>query len=101
MRFVQLAFKFEELQFCYLFLVACYATLHPTLSVRRSVRWSVRWSVRRSVRRSIGLSVTLYFFGVYVFFFAIPLLPKCATDLKYGPCPPARDWGSRVSGLVC
>ena len=33
-------------------------------------------------------------------FLAIPLLPKCSTDLKYGPCPPARDWGSRVSGLV-
>ena len=28
------------------------------------------------------------------------LLPKCSGDLKYGPCPPARDWGSRVSGLV-
>ena len=23
-----------------------------------------------------------------------------AVDLKYGPCPPARDFGSRVSGLV-
>ena len=34
------------------FLVACYATLHPALSVRRSVRRSVRWSVRRSVRWS-------------------------------------------------
>ena len=27
-------------------------------------------------------------------------LPKCSGDLKYGPCPPARDWGSRVSGFV-
>ena len=26
------------------FLVACYATLQPALSVRRSVRWSVRRS---------------------------------------------------------
>ena len=33
-------------------------------------------------------------------FLAIPLLLKCSTDLKYGPCPPARDWGSGVSGLV-
>ena len=23
-----------------------------------------------------------------------------SSDLKYGPCPPARDFGSRVSGLV-
>ena len=28
------------------------------------------------------------------------LLPNCSGDLKYGPYPPARDWGSRVSGLV-
>ena len=28
------------------------------------------------------------------------LLPRWSTVLKYSPCPPARDWGSRVSGLV-
>ena len=33
-------------------------------------------------------------------FLALLLLPKCSTDLNYGLCPPARDWGSRVSGLV-
>ena len=27
-------------------------------------------------------------------------MPKWFSDLKYGPCPPARDFGSRVSGLV-
>ena len=32
--------------------------------------------------------------------FASMLLPKCSGDLKYGPCPPTRDWGSCVSGLV-
>ena len=31
---------------------------------------------------------------------ALLLLPKCSTDLNYGSCPPARDWGSCVSGLV-
>ena len=31
---------------------------------------------------------------------ALLLLPKCFTDLNYGPWPPARDWGSCVSGLV-
>ena len=31
---------------------------------------------------------------------ALLLLPKCSTDLNYGPCPPARDWDSRVSDLV-
>ena len=36
-----------------LFLVACYATLQPALSVRRSVRPSVRPSVRRSVRHTL------------------------------------------------
>ena len=28
------------------------------------------------------------------------LLRKWSSDLKYGPCPPARDFGSRVSSLV-
>ena len=28
------------------------------------------------------------------------LLPKWSGDLKYGPCPPARDFGSRASALV-
>ena len=76
------------------FLVACYATLHPALSVRPSVRRSVRPLVRPSVGPSH------FTFSASMGFLAIPLLPKCSTDLKYGPCPPARDWGSRVSGLV-
>ena len=42
------------------FLVACYATLHPALSVRRSVCPSVGPSVRPSV--------TLYFFWVFAVF---------------------------------
>ena len=43
------------------FLVACYATLHPALSVRRSVR------------RSVRPSVTLYFFWVFgIFGFTAP-----------------------------
>ena len=25
---------------------------------------------------------------------------SCPNGLKYGPCPPARDFGSRASGLV-
>ena len=66
-----------------------------------SVRWSVRPSVRRSVGPSVGPSVrhTLLFFG-FLRFLALLLLPKWSGDLNYGPCPPARDWGSRVSGLV-
>ena len=60
-----------------------HAALHPALSVGRSV----------------GLSVTLYFF--YGFYFRTSLLlPKWSSDLKYGRCLPARDFGSRVSGLV-
>ena len=46
----------------------------------------------------VGRSVTLYSF----MFFSVTslLLPKWSSDLKYGPCPPARDFGSRVSCLV-
>ena len=65
------------------FLVACYATLQ-----------------RRSVCRSVCRSVTLYFFWGFLRFSASLLLPKWSSDVKYGPCPPARDWGSRVPGLV-
>ena len=53
--------------------------LHPALSVG----WSVGY--------------TLLFF---IIFFTSLLLPKWSSDLKYGPCPPARYFGSRVSGLV-
>ena len=73
-----------------IFLVACYATLHPALSVRPSVGPSVRRSVRPS---------HFTFFG-FLGFLAWLLLPKWSGNLNYGPCPPARDWGSRVSGLV-
>ena len=48
---------------------------------------------------SVGRSVTFYFF--YDFNFLTPqLLPKWSIELKYGPCPLARDFGSCVSGLV-
>ena len=63
------------------FLVACYATLHPALSVHRS----------------IGLS-HFTFFG-FLWSLASQLLPIWSSDLKCGPRPPPRDWGSRVSGL--
>ena len=62
----------------------------------------LRDSTSRFFRRSVGWSVGrshLTFF--YVFYsLTILLLLKCSGDLKYGPTPPARDWGSRVSGLV-
>ena len=60
-----------------------HATLHPALLVRRSVR--------RSIRQSH------FTFSAFLSFLALLLLPKCSADLKYGPCPSARDWGSRVS----
>ena len=66
------------------FLVGCTRLYNPLCP---SVGWSVGWSV------------TLYFF-LWFYFFDLTDLPKWSSDLKYGPCPPARDWGSRVSGLV-
>merc|ERR1712121_164927 len=51
---------------------------------------------------SVCRSVTFYFFYFFYdyYFWTSLLLPKWSSDLKYGPCPPARDFGSRVSGLV-
>ena len=51
-----------------------------------------RDSTPRFVRRS------LLFYDFY--FWTSLLMPNWSSDLKYGPCPPARDFGSRVSGLV-
>ena len=58
--------------------------------------------IRYSVGPSVGLSVGPSHFTFFVFLWSLAsrLLPKWWSDLKYGPCPPARDWGSRASGLV-
>ena len=61
-----------------------HATLQPALSVGRSVGPLVRH--------------TLLFYDFITL--TSRLLPKWSGDLKYGPCPPARDFGSRVSSLV-
>ena len=57
--------------------------------------------VGRSVRRSIGPSIRVSFFRRLRAVFALLLLPNCLNSLFYHcPCPPARDFGSRVYGLV-
>ena len=48
---------------------------------------------------SVGRLVTLNFFYDFISLTSL-LLPKWSCDLKYGPCPPAREFGSHVSGLV-
>ena len=64
------------------FLVSCYMTLHLKLSILPSVGWA-------------------YLTSFYDFHSLMTLLlPKCSSDLKYGPCLPACDWGSRESGFV-
>ena len=76
---------------CIRFLVACtrlYTSLCP--SVGRLVGWSVG--------RLVGRSHFTFFYD-FISLTSL-LLPKWSGDLKYGPCPPARDFGSRVSGLV-
>ena len=50
--------------------------------------------------RSVGLSVGHTTFFVFLQSLASLFLPRFSSDLKYGPCTLARDWGSRVSGLV-
>ena len=54
-----------------------HATLQPAMSVRRS---------------------HFTFFYDFISLTSL-LLPKWSSDFKYGPCPPARDFGSCVSGL--
>ena len=63
-------------------------------STTRFVCLFVRWLVGCLV----GRSVTFYFF--YDFISLTPLLmPKWFSNLKHGPCPPIRDFGSSVSAL--
>ena len=57
----------QYLSRCVFFLVACYATLHPAMSVRRSVS--------RSVGRLVGWSVPFLLFRHFLALRA------------YGPCP--------------
>ena len=64
-----------------------------TRFVCRSVGWSVGWSVGQLVGRS-------HFTFFFHFTLTSLLLPKWSGDHKYGPCPPARDFGSHTSGLV-
>ena len=48
------------------------------------------------VRRLVSHTLLFYEF----LFWTSLLQPKWSSDLKYGPCSPARNLGSRVSGLV-
>ena len=61
----------------FILLVACYATLHPALSVHPSVCQLVYPS-------------HFYFFYDFYSLTTLPL-PKWSSDLTCGPCPPACD----------
>ena len=67
------------------FSVACEATLQPTLLVRPSI--------------SLLVHQLYLFFLFFLQSFASLFLPKWLSNLKYSPCPSARNWGSNVSSL--
>ena len=72
---------------------ALYFLLQSTLShdiLSRVQRDSTPRFVRPSVRPSVHRLVTFYFFCDF-YFLTLLLLVKWSGDLKYGPCPPARD----------
>ena len=60
------------------------------------------WSVRPLVCPSkLPLVRPSHFtFIGFLRIFVSLLLPKWSGDLNYSPCPPTRDWGSRLSGRV-
>ena len=83
--------------FAYAFAVfAVFLTFHRSLSLFLSR--VLRDTTPRFVRRSVGWSHVTFFYDFYLW--TSLLLPKWSSDLKYGPCSPARDFGSRVYGLV-
>ena len=69
-------------------------------SVRLSVYVIFSRVLRDSTPRFVGPSVRPSLFTFFLRSLVSLLLPKWSNDLKYGPCPTARDLGSRVSGLV-
>ena len=91
LKIVFFLFFFSIFQRHFMLRIHLFSRVHATLQPALSVGWSVGWL--------IGQSVTLYFFYDFISLTSL-LLPKWPGDLKYGPCPPARDLGSRVSGLV-
>ena len=59
--------------------------------------------VRLTVGRTVGWSVdrSPFYFLAFSSVLSSLLLPKCFSErLHHRPCPPARDFGNRVSGLV-
>ena len=54
----------------------------------------------RVLRDSTPRFASRFTFFCDFYFLTSLLLPKWSSDLKYGPCPPAPDFGSRVSGTV-
>ena len=79
--------KYCNIRCNYDFLVACTRLYNPLCP---------------SVGQLVGRSVDRSHFTFFYYFISLTslLLPKGSGDLKYGPCPPTRDFGSRVSGLV-
>ena len=73
------------------------APAHPH-ATRVAVYPALFSHVLRSILPSVRPSHLIFL--AFMFFWGMLLLSKCSTDLKYGPCPPGRDWGSRVSGLL-
>ena len=92
-----------------IFLVAdtqLYKSLCP--SVRLLVGWSVCEHKSKSVKTRISAPAHPSATGigrVSGLVLVACFTPLCSSvgwcgDFNYGPCPPTRDWGSRVSGLV-
>ena len=67
----------------------CFVSPSVGQLVSRLVGWLVGQLVGLSVRQML-------LFYVYDIFISL-ILPKWTSDLKYGPCPPARNWGGHVS----
>ena len=67
-----------------------HATLQPALLVGQLVG--------PSVGRLVGRSRFTFLYDFTSL--TLLLLPEWSGDIKYGPCPPAPDFGSRVADLV-
>ena len=83
----------------------CFQHLRSSSLFSRVLRDSMTRYVGRlvclSVGRFVGRSVPVSFFQHLWAVFALLLLPNHLNNLFYNcPCPPARDFGSRVYGLV-
>ena len=60
----------------------------------------LQWKKIFEITYWLRLGMQAFYFSHFEIEHGVLLLPKCSGELKYGPFPPACNWGSHASGFV-